>query len=368
MTIGTQALSDAGVSIWLDDLSRERLVSGNLSDLIESHHVVGVTTNPAIFSAALSTDSTYDSAIAACQQEDLDAATTITRITTDDVRQACDLFLPVFESSGGINGRVSIEVEPDLAHDTAGTVARAQELWQIVDRPNAMIKIPATSAGLPAITATIAQGISVNVTLIFSLQRYREVINAYLTGLEQARSAGLDITKIHSVASFFVSRLDSAVDPHFDASDDPETRRLIGSVAIANAAAAYEIFEQQFATVRARYLLEHGANEQRLLWASTGVKDKRFPADLYVTELVAPNTVNTMPEATLRAAADLESVDPEALFARQRTAVHTLAHLPAVGLSYDAVTDALEREGLEKFATAWNELVQSVTDRLESVA
>lgn len=368
MTTGTQALSDAAVSIWLDDLSRERLDNGNLAGLIESHHVVGVTTNPAIFSSALSKDSTYDSAISECQREGLDAAAAITRITTDDVRRACDLFLPIYERSGGVDGRVSIEVEPDLAHDTPGTIARARELWEIVDRPNAMIKIPATQAGLPAIAATIAQGISVNVTLIFSLQRYREVINAYLTGIEQARSAGLDITKIHSVASFFVSRLDTAVDPHFDHSEDPEIQSLIGTVAIANAAAAYEIFEQQFATVRAQYLCDQGANQQRLLWASTGVKDPRFPADLYVTELVSRNTVNTMPEATLHAAAELETVDPDALLAHQKTAVQTLAQLPAVNLSYDSITDQLEREGLEKFATAWNDLVESVSDRLESVA
>lgn len=365
MTTGTRALSDAGVSIWLDDLSRNRLDSGNLAELITTHNVVGVTTNPAIFSAAITADSSYDEAVTACRAEGLSVADSITRITTEDVRRACDLFAPVYASSHGADGRVSIEVEPDLAHDTEGTIDRAQELWKIVDRENAMIKIPATEAGLPAITATIAAGISVNVTLIFSIQRYREVINAYLTGLEQARQQGRDISHIHSVASFFVSRLDSAVDPSLDASEDNTVSQLVGSVAIANASAAYEIYEELHSTVRAQFLIGQGANQQRLLWASTGVKDPRFPADLYVTELVAANTVNTMPEKTLMAAAEMSQITPNKLREYSRNSASVISQLPAIGLQYVEVTQELERDGLEKFEAAWHELVSSVSHRLK---
>lgn len=366
MTTGTQALSAAGVSIWLDDLSRSRMTSGNLTALIEGHHVVGVTTNPAIFATAITNDASYDEAIAACKADGLNAADAITRITTDDVRDACDLFRPVFDATHGVDGRVSIEVEPALAHDAEGTTARARELWDLVARENAMIKIPATQEGLLAIADTIAAGISVNVTLIFSLQRYREVINAYLTGLERARATGADLSKIHSVASFFVSRLDTAVDPSFDASDEADLQQLVGHTAIANASAAYDIFTEEFQSVRAQYLMKHGAHPQRLLWASTGVKDARFPATLYVTDLVAPNTVNTMPEATLHAAAGLSDVEPDALAQRSRNVSAVISKLPAVGLTYSAVTALLEQEGLSKFEDAWNDLVSSVTHRLEN--
>ena len=368
MTQGTEALSSAGVSIWLDDLSRSRITSGDLAALIESHHVVGVTTNPSIFAGAITGDDSYDAAIAECMREGLSTHEAITRITTDDVRDACDLFHPVFERTDGVDGRVSIEVEPALANDSPATVARARELWKLVARENAMIKIPATVEGLTAIADTIAAGISVNVTLIFSLQRYREVMNAYLSGLERARSAGLDIRRIHSVASFFVSRLDSAVDPSFDASDDPELRNLVGHTAIANASAAYEIYTEAFDSVRAQYLMRQGARPQRLLWASTGVKDARFPADLYVRELVAPNTVNTMPEPTLEAAADLTDVRPDALVQHARSASSIISRLPAVGFNYGAVTALLEQEGLDKLSDAWNELVASVTHRLDGAA
>lgn len=364
MTRATEALHDAGVSIWLDDLSRERLNSGNLASLIESHSVVGVTTNPAIFSAAIRNDRSYAEALATCASEGLSPADTLTRITTDDVRQACDLFAPVYERSGGVDGRVSIEVEPELAHDAERTIERAEQLWAIVDRPNAMIKIPATAEGLPAITATLAKGISVNVTLIFSLSRYREVLNAYFTGIEQARANGHDITRIQSVASFFISRFDTAVDPALDASDDASLQALSGSLAIANASVAYEIFEEQSSTERATFLTSVGMQPQRLLWASTGVKDPRLAATHYVTELVAANTVNTMPEATLQAASELDEVAPDRLATHLREAAINIAKLPAVGLDYREVSETLEREGLEKFDDAWNELVANVTEQL----
>lgn len=365
MSIGTALLSNAGVSIWLDDLSRNRLDSGSLSELIREHHVVGVTTNPAIFAKAITTDTSYDAAISEAKATRLSAAETITKLTTEDVQRACDLLHDTFERTNGVDGRVSIEVEPALAHDTEGTIARARELWELVDRPNAMIKIPATDAGLPALSEVIGEGISVNVTLIFSLTRYRQVINATLSGYEQARAQGIDLTTIHSVASFFVSRIDSAVDPHFDAGPEA-ARSCIGTVAIANAAAAYEVWQEQYSSERARFLLSLGAPAQRLLWASTGVKDSRFSPTLYVTELVAPQTVNTMPEATLEACSELTSIDPQTLSTYAAQAATTLIQLQSVDLDYHEVTQELEHEGLQKFTDSWNELVSSVEQRLGS--
>jgi len=368
VTSGTKALRASGVSVWLDDLSRTRLQSGSLRALIETHDVLGVTTNPSIFSAAISSDTSYDTAIEAARTRGLGAVDTVTLLTVDDVREACDVFEQVFVDTNGIDGRVSIEVEPALARDPEGTVARAKELWDLIERPNLMVKIPATEEGLSAISDTLALGISVNVTLIFGLPRYRQVINAYLSGLERAREAGHDIRKIHSVASFFISRLDSAVDPLIDASESDDLEGVAGTVAIANASAAYEIFEEQFSTERATYLLSLGAHRQRLLWASTGVKDPRFTPDYYVRELVASGTVNTMPEATLVAAAELTAVEPNALTEHRREAAQTLALLPAIGLRYDDVTDQLEREGLQKFEEAWDSLIDTVTERLQGNA
>lgn len=293
----TQALSDAGVSIWLDDLSRERLTSGSLAKLIEEKNVVGVTTNPSIFAAALSNATVYGEAIAEQRHKSVEDA--ITEITSDDVAAACDLFRPIFDSSNGFDGRVSIEVDPRLAHDTAQTIIQAKALYQRVDRENVLIKIPATLAGLEAITETIAEGISVNVTLIFSLERYREVINAYLIGLEKAKAKGLDLSKIHSVASFFVSRVDSEIDKRLNAIGTEAALALRGQAGVANARLAYQVFEESFASARFEALAASGANVQRPLWASTGVKDPAYPSTLYVTELVAPQTVNTMPEKTL---------------------------------------------------------------------
>ena len=299
------ALSAAGVSVWLDDLSRDRLQSGNLKELIDTRSVVGVTTNPSIFQAALTSGTAYDAQVGELAAAGADVDTTIRTVTTDDVREACDVLAPVFTASDGVDGRVSIEVDPRLAHDTAKTVSQAVELWKIVDRPNLLIKIPATLAGLPAITAVIAEGISVNVTLIFSVDRHRAVMDAYLAGLEAAAAAGHDLAKIHSVASFFVSRVDTEIDARLDKIGTPGALALRGKAGLANARLAYAAYQEVFeGGERFEALTSKGARVQRPLWASTGVKNPDYPDTLYVTELVAANTVNTMPEKTLEAVAD----------------------------------------------------------------
>ncbi|CAG7617833.1 transaldolase [Leucobacter soli] len=360
----TASLSAAGVSIWLDDLSRNRIESGELERLIESHDVVGVTTNPTIFAAAIGGGIGYGGRIADCAARGFDAAQTIVELTTADVADACDIFSTVFETSDGRDGRVSIEVEPGLAKDTAGTIAQAAELWAKVDRPNAMIKIPATLEGLEAISETIAAGISVNVTLIFSLERYRQVVNAYLTGLERARAAGRDISKIRSVASFFVSRLDTEIDARLREIGTPEALELTGRAGVANARLAYEVFEQAFSSERARLLLDLGAHPQRPLWASTGVKDPALPDTLYVSELAAPDTVNTMPEATLLAYADHGESSGDAIAGTALESNQLLNAVDALGIDYAEVTAKLESEGLDKFEASWNELLRTVEDAL----
>lgn len=355
----TAALSRAGVSIWLDDLSRERLESGSLSQLVDEYNVVGVTTNPSIFAAALSNGESYAEQVAELAAAGADADTAIFEITTEDVRRACDQLRPIYDNTDGRDGRVSIEVSPLLANDTEGTIAEAKELWAKVDRPNAMIKIPATEAGLPAITEVIASGISVNVTLIFSLPRYREVINAYLTGLEQARDRGVDLAQIHSVASFFVSRVDVEVDRRLG--EDSELR---GQAAVANARLAYQLFEEMFSSERAKVLLDAGAQLQRPLWASTGVKDPALPDTIYVVELAVDNTVNTMPEKTLKALADHGEVRGDAVRGTYHDANRLLDAIDAAGVSYTEVVELLEREGVDKFIVSWRELQQTVADQL----
>lgn len=356
----TVALSSAGVSIWLDDLSRERLSSGNLAALIKTHSVAGVTTNPTIFANAIGSGKGYDEPLARGAARGLSVSETVLELMCNDVADACDVLADVYASSGGRDGRVSIEVSPELAHDASGTVAQARELWQRVDRPNAMIKIPATEAGLEAISETIGAGISVNVTLIFSLSRYRQVINAYLVGLERARAAGHDLATIHSVASFFVSRVDSLVDQQLDAIGDEGSLRLKGKAGLANARLAYEVFEQSFASERAKMLLSLGANLQRPLWASTGVKDPALPDTLYVTGLVAHHVVNTMPEATLMAYADHGELDGDTITGEYRESDLLLNDLDGLGIDYAALTAQLEAEGLEKFELSWRQLLESV--------
>lgn len=365
MTSPTEVLSRAGVSIWLDDLSRERIESGSLRELIASHNVVGVTTNPTIFAAAIGGGIGDGDRIAGCAARGLSVDETIVELTTADVAEACDIFADVFAASQGRDGRVSIEVEPGLARDAAGTAAQARELWQRVDRPNAMIKIPATLEGLDAITETIAAGISVNVTLIFSLERYRQVINAYMTGLEQARAAGHDLSKIHSVASFFVSRVDSEIDARLDALGTPEALALKGQAGVANARLAYEVFEQSYRSERANFLASLGANAQRPLWASTGVKDPALPDTLYVSELVAADVVNTMPEATLQAFADHGTVRGDTVTAEYLESNQLLNALDAQGIDYLEVVAKLETEGLQKFDASWAELCDTVGKALQ---
>ena len=359
-----QALADAGVSIWLDDLSRERIETGNLADLVKEKSVVGVTTNPTIFAAAISDGERYDEQVRKLVADGTTTDRVIFELTTEDVRDACDVLAPIYDGKPA-DGRVSIEVDPNLAHDTEATIAAAQDLWQAVDRPNAFVKIPATVEGLPAITASIAQGINVNVTLIFSIDRYRGVMDAYLTGLEQARDAGLDISSIHSVASFFVSRVDTEVDPRLEKIGTDEALALRGEAAVANARLAYGAFEEVIASDRWRTLAEAGANPQRPLWASTGVKNEAYPDTLYVTELVVADTVNTMPEKTLEAFADHGEIHGDAVTGRADVAQQVFDRLAAVGIDFDDVLEVLEREGVEKFSKSWGELVETVEAQME---
>ena len=360
-----KALADAGVSIWLDDLSRERLNSNNLAELVAESSVVGVTTNPTIFASALAKGEAYDEQMEELAARDSSVEDAIKALTTDDVRNACDVLAATSAATHGVDGRVSIEVEPGLARDADATIAQAKDLWKIVDRPNLLIKIPATLAGLPAITAVIGEGISVNVTLIFSLQRYEAVIDAYLSGLEQAAANGHDLSRIHSVASFFVSRVDTEYDKRLDAIGTDEAAALKSKAAIANARLAYEVFEKAFSTDRWDALAAQGATKQRPLWASTGVKDPNLPDTLYVTELVVADTVNTMPEKTMQAFADHGEVKGDQVTGRADEAREVIDALEALGISYDDVVEVLENEGVDKFDKSWGELVETVRDALD---
>jgi transaldolase len=365
MTDALARLSELGVSVWLDDLSRELLAGGELERLIRDKHVVGVTTNPTIFASALAKGDRYEDQVAQLAARGADVDTTIFEITTDDVRTACDVFRPVYESTDHLDGRVSIEVDPRLAHDTQATVEAAKSLWTTVDRPNAFIKIPATEPGVPAIAEVLAEGINVNVTLIFSLDRYRAVMNAYLEGLERAKAKGIDVSTISSVASFFVSRVDTEIDKRLDKLGTDEAKELRGKAGIANARLAYQAYEEVLAGERWKSLAAAGARVQRPLWASTGVKDPAYPDTMYVTELVAPDTVNTMPSKTLDAVADHGEITGETIRGRYDEATQVLDRLERLGIGYNDVTDLLEREGVDKFEKSWTELAQTVSDELE---
>jgi transaldolase len=362
----TQQLSDLGVSIWLDDLSRDRISSGGLQRLIDERNVVGVTTNPTIFANALATGNAYDEKVAELAKSGTSVHDAVFEIITADVAAACDVFRPVYDATEGQDGRVSIEVEPGLAHDTAGTIAQAEQLWSTVGRENVMIKIPATKEGLGAITAATAKGISVNVTLIFSLERHREVIHAYLDGLEQAKAAGIDLSTIRSVASFFVSRVDTEIDKRLGQTGTAEAADLKSKAGVANAQLAYQLFEQEFATDRAKALLTAGAHLQRPLWASTGVKDPSLPDTLYVTELAVDGVVNTMPEKTMEATYDHAPLHGDAVTGSYTEARKVLDDLAAAGIDYDDVTALLEKEGVDKFIVSWNELLDTVAAALEA--
>ncbi|MFI5653025.1 transaldolase [Streptomyces anulatus] len=368
MTDALKRLSDEGVAIWLDDLSRKRITSGNLAELIDQSHVVGVTTNPSIFQKAISSGDGYEQQLTDLAARKVTVEEALRMITTADVRDAADILRPVFDATDGQDGRVSIEVDPRLAHNTTATVAEAKQLAWLVDRPNTLIKIPATKAGLPAITETIGRGISVNVTLIFSLERYRAVMDAYLAGLEKAKAAGLDLSKIHSVASFFVSRVDTEIDKRLDAIGSDEAKAAKGKSALANARLAYEAYEEVFSSDRWAPLDKAQANKQRPLWASTGVKDPSLKDTLYVDDLVAPNTVNTMPEATLEAVADHGEITGDTVTGGYDRARADLDAIKKLGVSYDDVVQVLEDEGVEKFEASWNDLLKSTEAELSRLA
>lgn len=368
MSTPTAQLAAAGVSIWLDDLSRTRITSGNLAELIGSRNIVGVTTNPTIFANAITdkNDTSYDAQLSELAAAGTSAEDAVFAATTQDVGNALDIFRPVWEATDHVDGRVSIEVSPDLAHDTDGTVAQAKQLWSKIDRPNLLVKIPATKAGLPAITEAIATGISVNVTLIFSLERYAEVIDAYLTGLERAHSADFDLSSIHSVASFFVSRVDIETNKRLAAIGTDEAAALKDKAGLANARLAFELFEQKFGEKRAQDLIALGANVQRPLWASTGVKDPALQDTLYVTELVAQGVVNTMPEKTLEAAFDHGIVTGDTITGGYAEAHQVFADLAAAGVDFTDVTQVLEDEGVAKFIDSWHDLLAQVAEALEA--
>jgi transaldolase len=362
MTDHLQELSEAGVSIWLDDLSRERLDSGNLADLVKDSHVVGVTTNPSIFASALADGERYDDQVKELAGQGADVDKTVFALTTTDVRNACDVLKGTWEETGGVDGRVSIEVAPDLAHDTEATHASAEELSAAVDRPNVLIKIPATTEGAPAITSVLAKGISVNVTLIFGLERYQGVMEAFVSGLEQAKANGHDLATIHSVASFFVSRVDTEIDKRLEGGEHED---LMGKAGVANARLAYRAYEEFFSGDRWDALAAEGAHKQRPLWASTGVKNPDYRDTMYVDDLAVDNTVNTMPEKTLDAVRDHSEIQGDQVRPHYADAERVMADLAGAGIDYDDVIATLEREGVEKFEKSWNELLETVQGQLD---
>jgi len=357
-------ITAAGVSIWLDDISRNRLETGNLAALMKDFEVRGVTSNPTIFAGALAKGDAYDAQIKDLAVRKVSVEEASRMITSYDIRWAADVLRPVYDASDGVDGRVSLEVDPRLARDTDATTAEAKQLWWLVDRPNMYIKIPATEPGIPAITATLAEGISVNVTLIFSLARYGEVIDAYMAGLEQALVNGHDISTIASVASFFVSRVDTEVDKRLAAIGTPEAEALKGKAAIANARLAYELYERKLDTDRWRALAAKGAKVQRPLWASTSTKDPSFPDTMYVVDLVVADTVNTMPEPTLHATADHGLFAGDTVHGTYDASRKVFADLEGLGISYDDVVQVLEDEGVSKFEASWNELLQTIQNEL----
>jgi transaldolase len=368
MTDRLAELSAAGVAVWLDDLSRPRLTTGSLDKMRREQHVVGVTTNPTIFAKALSDADAYDAQLKDVASMGVTVEEAVRLMTGRDVREACDVMRPAYDASAGVDGRVSIEVDPRKAHETDSTVAEAKTLWWLVNRPNLFIKIPATLEGLPAITRTLAEGISVNVTLIFSLERYRAVMDAFLAGLEQAKENGHDLTKIGSVASFFVSRVDTEVDKRLDKLGSDEAKSLKGKAAIANAQLAYELYTEVFATDRWQALADAGAHPQRPLWASTSTKNPEFRDTIYVEELIAPGVVNTMPESVIHAFEDHGEVPGDTITGSYENARKVMSDLAAAGVDVDDVVKVLEDEGVDKFEASWVELLDGVQKSLDAAA
>ncbi|MPZ29209.1 MAG: transaldolase [Micromonosporaceae bacterium] len=365
MTDRLAELSATGVAVWLDDLSRQRLATGSLDQLRREQHVVGVTSNPTIFAKALAGSDVYAGPLRELAVRGVGVDEAARMITTYDVRWACDVLHPAYDATGGVDGRVSIEVDPRLAYQTEATIAEAKALWWLVDRPNLFVKIPGTEPGLPAITESLAAGLSINVTLIFSLERYEGVMDAFLTGLERARQAGHDLSTIGSVASFFVSRVDTEVDQRLAKLDGTEPLR--GKAAVANARLAYQRYQRVFTSDRWRALADAGARPQRPLWASTSVKDPAYRDTAYVEQLIAPGVVNTMPEETLRAYADHGQTRPDTVTGEYRSAQQVLDDLARAGVDYDDVVATLEREGVEKFEASWRALLETVDDQLGAV-
>ncbi len=366
MTDRLAELSAQGVAVWLDDLSRDRLVTGGLDRLRREQHVVGVTSNPTIFAKAIADSQEYDWQLRDLAVRGVGVEEAARVLTTYDIRWACDVMRPAYEASGGVDGRVSLEVDPRLAYRTEQTIAEVRALTWLVDRPNLFIKIPATEAGLPAITASLAAGISINVTLIFSLQRYAQVMEAFLAGLEQARAGGHDLSTIGSVASFFVSRVDTEVDRRLDDVGGEAADALRGRAAVANARLAYQRYEQVFSSPRWQALADAGAHPQRPLWASTSTKNPAYRDTMYVDELIAPGVVNTMPEETIDAFADHGEVRGDTVTDAYADAQRVLDELAGLGIEYDDVTAVLEREGVDKFEASWRELLKSVEGQLEA--
>ncbi|MDQ1541691.1 MAG: transaldolase [Actinomycetota bacterium] len=368
MTDPLAQLSAAGVSVWIDDLSRDRIRTGNLGDLVRDRHVVGVTTNPTIFAKAIEGSDAYESQLHDLAIRGVDVGEALRALTAFDVRAGCDVLRPVYDASDGVDGRVSYEVDPRISHESEKTTAEARALWWAVDRPNLYIKIPATVEGLPSIAQALAEGISVNVTLIFSLERYGAVIDAFFDGVERAIKAGHDVSRLSSVASFFISRVDTEVDKRLDKIGSDDAKALKSKAAIANARLAYQLYEEKFASDRWQRLAAAGAKPQRPLWASTSTKDPSLPDTIYVTELVAPGTVNTMPEATLHATFDHGVIPGDSVRGQYAAAKDVLGQLAALGIDYDDVVLTLEQEGLEKFEASWVELIAAVQKELEQKA
>ncbi|HEX6970163.1 MAG TPA: transaldolase [Micromonosporaceae bacterium] len=368
MTDRLRELAATGVAIWLDDLSRQRLSSGELDRMRREQQLTGVTTNPTIFAKALGDADEYSRQLRDLAVRGVAVEEAVRLLTAYDVRWACDVMRPVYEASGGVDGRVSIEVDPRLAYETEQTIAEARALWWLIDRPNLLIKIPATEPGLPAISAVLAEGISVNVTLIFSLDRYTQVMEAFLEGLERARENGHDLSEITSVASFFVSRVDTEVDKRLEKIGSAQARALLGTAAVANARLAYQRYSQVFSSPRWQALADAGAHPQRPLWASTSTKNPDYRDVRYVEELIAPGTVNTMPESVIRAYADHGETRGDTVTGAYDAAQQVLDDLAEVGIDYADVVAALEREGVEKFQASWAELLDGVRRSLEAAA
>ena len=364
MTDSLARLRASGVSVWLDDLRRERLTSGSLAALVRDKHVSGVTTNPTIFARSIAGGDAYSDQIRDLQVRQADPGQALRELTTFDVRWACDVLRTVYDATGGADGRVSIEVDPRISRDPAQTVAEARALWWLVDRPNLFVKIPAVKQGLPAISACLAEGISINVTLIFSLARYAEVIEAFLAGLEAARAAGRDLSGIASVASFFVSRVDTEVDRRLDKIGTDRAAAVRGKAAIANARLAYQRYEHATSTQRWKSLERAGARPQRPLWASTSVKDPAYEDTRYVTGLVAPDVVSTMPEATLDAVADHGQIPDDSIHGTYDQSQGVLRELAALGIDYHNVVQVLEDQGVSAFEASWDQLGQRLATAL----